>query len=240
MKPKSPTLEITAPSELDRRSAGLWKRSIPSRCAGTCPHLHVDLSRTRFIDSSGVAALLDLNDEISSRGGELWIVDPSPVVAQFLNLTRVNRLLRVRVGSHAATPNRTEERSILVVEDEPHIRAVAELVMRPLKRTVLTADNGLTALEIARREKPAVIVLDYIIPVMDGMETLRELKADPATRDIPVVIISANQGIARGMRERFEGASVLLTKPFSPSVLRGEVERLLGAPGTANTQALAA
>jgi CheY-like chemotaxis protein len=117
---------------------------------------------------------------------------------------------------------------ILIVDDEPHIRRVAELSMQPLGRRVLTATDGRQALEIARREKPCVILLDHIMPVMDGKEALAELKSSPDTQDIPVVIFSARGQLALGQYQGFENAAMFVTKPFSPTQLRREIQRLLG------------
>lgn len=117
---------------------------------------------------------------------------------------------------------------ILIVDDEPHIRRVAELSMQPLGRRVLTATDGREALIIARREKPCVILLDHIMPVMDGKEALVELKSCAETQDIPVVIFSARGQLARGQHQGFEDAALFITKPFSPSQLRKDIQRLLG------------
>ena len=119
------------------------------------------------------------------------------------------------------------DRPILIVDDEPHIRRVAELTMQPLGRRVLTATDGRQALDIARREKPCVILLDHIMPIMDGKEALAELKSNPETQDIPVVILSARGQLALGQYQGFENAALFVTKPFSPSQLRKEIQRLL-------------
>jgi CheY-like chemotaxis protein len=92
---------------------------------------------------------------------------------------------------------------------------------------VLTATDGRQALDIARREKPCVILLDHIMPIMDGKEALAELKSNPETQDIPVVIFSARGQLALGQYQGFENAALFVTKPFSPSQLRKEIQRLL-------------
>lgn len=117
---------------------------------------------------------------------------------------------------------------ILVVDDEPHIRRVTELSMKPLGRRVLTAGDGLEALRIAQREQPCVILLDHVMPVMDGKDALAKLKADPATSHIPVVILSARGQLAVGQYGGFEAATLFVAKPFSPTLLRQEVRRLMG------------
>lgn len=119
------------------------------------------------------------------------------------------------------------DKPILVVDDEPHMRRVTELTMRPLGRRVLSAVDGREAIAIARREKPCVILLDHIMPVMDGKDALTALKNDPDTSDIPVVILSARGQLAVGHYDGFENATLFVSKPFSPVQLRQEIERLI-------------
>jgi len=85
------------------------------------------------------------------------------------------------------------ERTLLVADDEPRnidlIRMVVEEVDVPIR--LATAGNGLEAIRLARELGPALILLDLKMPVLDGWEAARQLKADPATRDIPIVALSA-------------------------------------------------
>lgn len=118
---------------------------------------------------------------------------------------------------------------ILVVDDEPHMRRVAELSMKPLGRPILLAADGQEALKLARSQHPCVILLDHIMPVMDGKQALQQLKADHETRDIPVVILSSRGQLALGQYQGFETATLFVSKPFSPTLLRREVERLISA-----------
>ena len=116
---------------------------------------------------------------------------------------------------------------ILVVDDEPHMRRVAELSMKPLGHPILLAGDGQEAVNLARSHQPCVILLDHIMPVMDGKAALQMLKADPATRDIPVIILSSRGQLAVGQYQGFETATMFVSKPFSPALLRREVERLI-------------
>ncbi|WP_397382069.1 response regulator [Prosthecobacter sp.] len=116
---------------------------------------------------------------------------------------------------------------ILVVDDEPHMRRVAELSMKPLGHPILLAGDGQEAVNLARSHQPCVILLDHIMPVMDGKAALQLLKADPATRDIPVIILSSRGQLAVGQYQGFETATMFVSKPFSPALLRREVERLI-------------
>lgn len=119
------------------------------------------------------------------------------------------------------------DKPILVVDDEPHIRRVTELSMKALGRPVLIASDGHEALAIARREKPCVILLDHLMPIMDGKDALSALKNDPETQNIPVVIISSRGQLAAGHYDGFENATLFISKPFSPTLLRKEIERLI-------------
>ena len=130
----------------------------------------------------------------------------------------------------AAAPT-TGER-VLVVDDEPDIVALVAYHLAKSGYRVSTASSGNEALEAARRERPALIVLDLMLPDMTGYEVLRQLRASDATRDIAVLMLTARreehdriQGLARG-------ADDYLTKPFSPQelVLRiGAILRRVGA-----------
>jgi len=120
-----------------------------------------------------------------------------------------------------------KDRPILVVDDEPHMRRVAELSMKPLGHPILLAGDGQEAVNLAKNHQPCVILLDHIMPVMDGKEALQMLKADPSTRDIPVIILSSRGQLAVGQYQGFETATMFVSKPFSPALLRREVERLI-------------
>ena len=119
------------------------------------------------------------------------------------------------------------DRPILVVDDEPHMRKVAELSMKPLGHPILLASDGLEAVQLARSNRPCVILLDHIMPVMDGKTALQELKSNPDTSDIPVIILSSRGQLAVGQYQGFETATMFVSKPFSPALLRREVEKLI-------------
>lgn len=218
-------LQHTAPAELNRTAASLWRNHVQTMIRPHHTVCEVDMSRTTFIDSNGLAALLALSQELTQRGGILRLINPTRQVVQMLELTRVHRALEVVMRE--TEDSTMKQRPILVVEDEQIIRSVAELSMRPLGRAVLAAENGAEAINIARRENPAVIILDYLMPVMDGIATLRRLKADDSTKHIPVIVMSANEKVGRDLSEQFDGASIFITKPFNPTALRQEVHRLL-------------
>lgn len=119
-------------------------------------------------------------------------------------------------------------RSILIVDDEPHMLRLIELSLRKLDCHIITARNGREALEIAAREIPALIVMDVMMPDMDGIAALKRLKADPVTANIPVIMLTTRGHSLTRAEADDCGAALYLTKPFSPSDLAAESRRLIG------------
>jgi DNA-binding response OmpR family regulator len=95
---------------------------------------------------------------------------------------------------------------------------------------MLEASDGLVALEIAEREQPDLILLDVMMPIMDGYETCRRLKANPATADIPVLMLSAKSQKAEQSIGLAAGACDYICKPFTPKDLVAQVRGVLGEP----------
>ena len=109
--------------------------------------------------------------------------------------------------------------TILVVEDEEHIRTIVEYNLESDGFEVYVAPDGPTGLEIAREIGPAVILLDWMMPEMDGLEVLAELKHDKRTEHIPVFMLTA-KGMSGDMDQAYEvGADDYITKPFDPREL---------------------
>lgn len=116
---------------------------------------------------------------------------------------------------------------ILVVDDvEPNVRLLeAKLTLEYYQ--VLTACNGATALQIASDERPDIILLDVMMPGMDGFETCRRLKADPVTRHIPVVLVTALDGREDKIKGLDAGADDFVTKPIDDVILFARVRSLV-------------
>ncbi|MEJ6790443.1 PleD family two-component system response regulator [Brevundimonas sp. BR2-1] len=116
---------------------------------------------------------------------------------------------------------------ILVVDDvEPNVRLLeAKLTLEYYE--VLTACDGVTALQIASDERPDIILLDVMMPGMDGFETCRRLKADPVTRHIPVVLVTALDGREDKIKGLEAGADDFVTKPIDDVVLFARVKSLV-------------
>jgi DNA-binding response OmpR family regulator len=103
---------------------------------------------------------------------------------------------------------------ILVVEDEERIRAVLKYNLEFDGFEVHLAEDGRTGLRMAREIKPDLILLDWMMPEMDGLQVLSELKRDEATKDIPVFMLTAKSMMGEVGRALYEGADDYLTKPF--------------------------
>jgi two-component system alkaline phosphatase synthesis response regulator PhoP len=126
---------------------------------------------------------------------------------------------------------------ILVVDDEIYIVHILDFSLGMEGYEVLTALDGEQALEKARAEHPDLIVLDIMMPKLDGYETCKMLKAEAGTRDIPVILLSA-KGRNVDQKVGFEvGADDYITKPFSPRKLVERINALLGQSSPHRMQA---
>jgi len=112
---------------------------------------------------------------------------------------------------------------ILVVDDQEDNRAVLERRLRRQGHTVVSATGGLSALELLGRERFDLVLLDVLMPDLDGLAVLERIKADQATRDIPVIMISALDDTASVVRCIERGAEDHLPKPFDPVLLRARI-----------------
>ena len=119
-------------------------------------------------------------------------------------------------------------KKVLVCDDEPYIVESVSYVVRKAGYEVSSAEDGDAALEMVRRDKPDMVFLDIMMPGIPGDELCQRLKADPATRGIYVVILTA-RGQEEDERRAMElGADEFMTKPFSPRKLRDKLVAVLG------------
>jgi len=121
--------------------------------------------------------------------------------------------------------------SVLVVDDEENIRIILAYTLRLNGFEVYLAKDGPTGLEIAREKKPDVIVLDWMMPEMDGLEVLSELENDEGTKDIPVIMLTAKGMMLDVGQALYHGAADYILKPFEPDelaeVIRGKIESMV-------------
>jgi two-component system OmpR family response regulator len=117
---------------------------------------------------------------------------------------------------------------VLIIDDDADIRLIASLSLtRVGGMTVVEADGGAAGLRKAREEQPDVVLLDMMMPMMDGCATLAALRADPATATVPVIFLSCKVVGAEIERLRGLGATGVLTKPFDPRTLASDVRALV-------------
>ena len=117
---------------------------------------------------------------------------------------------------------------VLIIDDEEDFRAIAGTCLGILGGvSVSEAENGEVGLKKAEEDQPDVILLDLIMPEMDGITTLRELRKNPSTQEMPVIFMNS-----KGMFDEFEetkklGALAVITKPFDPEKLADQIRKIL-------------
>jgi two-component system, cell cycle response regulator DivK len=120
---------------------------------------------------------------------------------------------------------------ILIIEDNRDNREVTELILADAGYTVVSAGDGIRGLAIAMHAQPDLILMDLTLPHLDGWETTRQLKANPATRHIPIIALTAHllqDDIARAVAA---GCVAVIAKPFEISTFLSQVEAVLAQRG---------
>jgi CheY-like chemotaxis protein len=121
----------------------------------------------------------------------------------------------------------TGVKKILVADDESHILHVVSLKLRNAGFAVVTAGDGQEALELAQQEKPDLIITDYHMPQLSGLELCKLLKQDPATAGIPAIMLTARGYHLEAEVTEQSGILRMLSKPFSPRHLLATVNEVL-------------
>jgi DNA-binding response OmpR family regulator len=116
---------------------------------------------------------------------------------------------------------------VLLIEDEPNIVEAIRFILSRDGWNVATHSDGRTAIEAVQRRLPDVVILDVMLPNRSGYDILHDLRADPETRGLPVLMLTARgQKKDRDLAERL-GASIFMTKPFSNADVLASVNRLV-------------
>jgi two-component system, cell cycle response regulator DivK len=129
-----------------------------------------------------------------------------------------------------ASPRAHAPRTVLIVEDQIEMRAIAAAYLERQGYRVLATGNGAEGVRRAHEDRPDLILMDVSVPGMDGIQATAALKADPATREIPIVVVSAHPYGSVGRRAVAAGCDGWLNKPCDPRRLLQEVQRRVGAP----------
>ena len=124
--------------------------------------------------------------------------------------------------------NPTNAPKILIADDEVFMLRLLEMTLKKGGYEVASCRDGKEALATAAAAPPQLIVLDVMMPGLDGLGALRQLKENPATKNIPVVVLSAKGHALTKVEAELAGAALFLAKPFSPNQLLGEVKKILG------------
>ena len=121
-----------------------------------------------------------------------------------------------------------DKKKILVVDDEPDILRVTSIRLKKLGYNVLTAVDGKQGLDTMRREKPDLVLLDLVMPSMDGAEVCEQLKNDKVLKHVPIILFTAGGSPAMtDEKVKQFGADDYIVKPFDPEEFRGKVEKIL-------------
>lgn len=135
------------------------------------------------------------------------------------------------LGYHASVPAATSEPLILIVDDNVDAREMYAIYLEHAGFRAAEAADGETAIDSAKQDRPALILMDATMPRLDGWEAARRLKADPDTRSIPLIMLTAHAFAEHRDRAAEVGADAFLTKPVLPDTLAAEIRKILAASG---------
>jgi len=116
---------------------------------------------------------------------------------------------------------------VLVADDEIHIIHVVAIKLRNNGYEVIAANNGAEAYDLACREKPDIVVTDYQMPLMTGIELITKMREDERTKEIPVILLTARSFAVTQEQQESLGVSSCLSKPFSPKELLKTIQDIL-------------
>jgi len=119
---------------------------------------------------------------------------------------------------------------VLVVDDSPTVRKIVQLTLQRERIRVVTAGDGLTALAAVADEQPDLILLDIMLPRMDGYNICQVIRKNMAYRDLPIIMLSGKDGLFDKMRGKLAGSTEYMTKPFDSIELAQTVKRYLDSP----------
>ena len=123
-----------------------------------------------------------------------------------------------------------DEPVVLVVDDSPTVRKIVQLTLLREHIQVVTAGDGLSALATVADEQPDLILLDIMLPRMDGYNICQVVRKNMAYRDLPIIMLSGKDGLFDKMRGKLAGSNEYITKPFDSAELVQTVKRHLDTP----------
>lgn len=118
--------------------------------------------------------------------------------------------------------------TVVCIEDEPGVIELIRLILERTDLEIIGAENGAAGLEAIRRHRPVLVLLDLMLPGMDGWEVYRRMKADEMMKNIPVIVVTAKaEGIDEVLAKHIAGVDDYIKKPFSLQDLLQSVERVM-------------
>lgn len=122
-----------------------------------------------------------------------------------------------------------DAKRVVCIEDEPEMIDLVRLILGRKGFNVIGANGGIEGLETVKREQPDLVLLDLMMPDMDGWEVYQQMKADTVLREIPVVVVTAKaQSIDKVLGLHIAKVDDYITKPFGPQELLESVEKIIG------------
>lgn len=118
-------------------------------------------------------------------------------------------------------------KKILIADDRPEVGELVRVTLEGEDYEIFCTSDGKEALKKIRKMKPDLVLLDVMMPEMDGLEVCRKLKKDPQTKEIPIIMLTAKGQEVDKEKGRGVGVSDYITKPFSPSHLLNKIEEIL-------------
>ncbi len=149
-------------------------------------------------------------------------------VATRLNKYEHSQGVQAEIVKSSSAAEDTNKKKILVVEDSPTTRKVVVLTLKQKGYLLVEAKDGLEALSKINDERPDLVLLDIILPKMDGYRILSIIKKTPELKDTPVILLTSKDGLVDKVKGRLAGSTAYLTKPFEPSDLIQTVSKYIG------------
>ena len=121
------------------------------------------------------------------------------------------------------------KKKVIIVDDEPNVRRLSHKILSK-KFEVFEAEDGQQAIDFANAQKPDVILMDMMMPKVDGLTACYAIKKDPATKSIPVIMVTAIGFELNIKLSQQMGATAYVTKPFAPKELLDKIQQILATP----------
>jgi signal transduction histidine kinase len=213
----------------------IWARSAPGAGATFSVRLLVDREHfdPEVLERPAVEGARSEGQREADRSLSQWDID-TPDHLRLIDIDEATQ----RPGAERDEDEHRREHCVLVVEDTPEVARVIRTALRRDYR-ILMAGDGQQGLELARSQRPSIIITDWMMPKLDGLELTRQLRHDPETRHIPIVMLSARGDLDDKLRGLETGVSAYLAKPFAASEVVSTVRSLLRSQSAAADALLA-